>query len=378
MRILIDTISIPRSKTGVGVYAVNLLHHVTRLAPDSQFYILAQDDDPEVDLSERSNVTMIKIPARLFRRMLLRVLFEQALLPLILKKYRIEVLHSLHYSFPLLPSRAQKVVTLHDMTPFSMPQFHWSLKGRYYRTFIRQTVLHADKLIFVSHSTERDFVARFGKPRGSTNVVHLGKSEAFRPNFDPAELLQVREKYRLVEPFVLYVGTIEPRKNLTRLVQAFALVQERHPGLQLVIAGMKGWMYDDLMETIQRLNLSSSVVFTGFIPEEDKPALIAAATVFAYPSLYEGFGIPVLEALACGTPTLTSNVSSLPEVAGDAAVSIEPTNTEDISSALERLLSDDALRTRLRDASLRQAAKFTWDKTAQGTLEAYAGALKGR
>jgi len=209
-------------------------------------------------------------------------------------------------------------------------------------------------------------------------VIHHGKSEAFRTDLAASEIQRVREKYGLNAEYVLFVGTIEPRKNLSRLVSAFALVCGRHPGLLLAIAGMKGWMYDGLMEMVKDLDLQSRVIFTGFVPEEEKPFLIAAAKAFAYPSLYEGFGIPVLEALACGIPTVTSNVSSLLEVAGDAALTIDPYSVAELSSALEKLISDEPLRERLTREGLRQAAKFTWTKTAIMTREAYNDVLAPR
>jgi len=178
-------------------------------------------------------------------------------------------------------------------------------------------------------------------------------------------------KYRLTKPYLLYIGTIEPRKNLTRLVEAFSRISEAFPTHQLVIAGMKGWMYEELFATIKTLKIDNKVVFTGFIDESDKPYLIGAAEAFIYPSLYEGFGIPVLEALACGTPTLTSNCSSLPEVAGDAALLADPTDIDDLASNIERLLADTELRNLLRENSLKQAALFDWAYTADQTLCAY-------
>jgi glycosyltransferase involved in cell wall biosynthesis len=220
-----------------------------------------------------------------------------------------------------------------------------------------------------------DCARRLGAPRGTGVVIHLGKSEAFRADLAPSEIRRVRAKYGLDADFVLFIGTIEPRKNLSRLVSAFASLGEKHSDLFLVIAGKKGWMYDGLLQLVQDLNLQSRVIFTGFVPEEDKPFLIAAAKVFAYPSLYEGFGIPVLEALACGIPTVTSNVSSLPEVAGDAALTVDPGNVGELASAMALLIEDESLRARLAHESLRQAAKFTWTKTANMTREAYHDAL---
>lgn len=371
MNVMIDATMVTRNKAGVGVYAKNLIQELIRIHPGPHFFVMVQDDDTEIDFGNRENVTMIRVPAKLFRRLPLRFLLEQAFLPLLLAKNRIDVLHSLHYSFPLVRFRTKQVVTLHDMTFFNMPEVHEFVKIKYFRFFTRMAVRFADRIIFVSQSTRQDCIARLGPLRGSSSVIHLGKSEAFHPGLDLVRVQSVRDKYCLPQDFVLYVGTIEPRKNLAALVSAFAPISNQHPDLVLVIAGMKGWMYDGLLESIDRLNLQSRIIFTGFIPEEEKPFLIAGAQVFAYPSLYEGFGIPVLEALACGIPTLTSNVSSLPEVAGNAALLVDPTNFDEISSSLERLLSDQPLREELKRESLLQAAKFNWANTATATLHAY-------
>lgn len=375
MNVLIDATSITKKKAGVGVYAKNLIEELTRVHPGPHFFLLVQDDDPELEFGGRGNVTMIRVPARLFRLLPLRLLLEQAFVPFLLVKLRIDVIHSLHYSFPLVRFGSRQVVTLHDMTFFNMPEVHKPVKIAYFRMFIRAAVCFADKVIFVSHSALQDCTARLGPLRVSSEVIHLGKSDAFAPDLDPAEVLRVRMKYGLPEEFILYVGMIEPRKNLSRLVSAFAAVCATHPSLSLVIAGMQGWMNNGLMETISGLKIESRVIFTGFVPESEKPFLIVASKVFAYPSLYEGFGIPVLEALACGVPTLTSNVSSLPEVAGNAALMIDPRSVTEMSSALERLLSDESLREELRRESLHQAAKFTWVRTAAMTLTAYENVL---
>jgi glycosyltransferase involved in cell wall biosynthesis len=378
MRVLIDCTGITRNKAGVGVYAKNLVEELTRLAHGSHYFILVQDDDPELDFNGRPNVTMLKVRARIFRKLPIRFLLEQLVLPCLLVLHRIDVLHSLHYSFPLVRFGTKQVVTVHDMTFFNMSEMHERVKRLYFRFFIRADVRFADKVIFVSHSTMSDCTARLGRVRGTGAVIHLGKSEAFHTDLAASEIRRVKEKYGLNAEFVLFVGTIEPRKNLSRLVLAFASVCDRHAGLLLVIAGMKGWMYESLLETIKELNLQSRVIFTGFVPEEEKPFLIAAAKVFAYPSLYEGFGIPVLEALACGIPTVTSNLSSLPEVAGDAALTIDPCSVAELSSALEQLISDEPLRERLKREAARQAAKFTWTKTAVMTHEAYNDAVTTR
>jgi glycosyltransferase involved in cell wall biosynthesis len=370
MNVLIDATGIARKKAGVGIYAKNLIEELIRIHPRPQIFVLVQDDDSELSFSD-SDTAMIRVPSKLFRKLPLRFLLEQIIIPLLVVRYRIDVVHSLHYSFPLLRLRAKRVVTLHDMTFFTMPEVHKLFKIKYFRFFIRAAVRFADKIIFVSDSARQDCRNLLGPLHGSSSVIHLGKSGAFHPGLDPLEVERVSSSYGLGSNFVLYVGTIEPRKNLAALISAFASICQQHPGLVLAIAGMKGWMCDDLPELISRLNLESRVIFTGFVPEAEKPFLIAGAKVFAYPSLYEGFGIPVLEALACGVPTLTSNLSSLPEVAGDAALLVNPHSIEDIASGLNRLLSDELLRERLRRESLIQAAKFTWVKTATETLRAY-------
>jgi len=375
MRILIDCVGVARRKAGVGVYARNLVDELTRVRSEHQYFILVQNDDPDLDFGSRAHVRMIRVHARLFRSFPLRFLLEQFFIPCLCLIHRIDVLHSLHYAFPLLRFGTKKVVTLHDMTFLTMPEAHERIKTRYFGFFIRADVRFADKVIFVSQSAASDCAHLVGSPRSSAVIYH-GKSGAYHTDYAEADLRQVRNKYGLHHDFVLFVGTIEPRKNLANLVAAFASMCDAHPGLQLVIAGMQGWLQDDLGDTVQRFNLQSRVIFTGFVLEEEKPLLMAAASVFAYPSRYEGFGIPVLEALACGIPTVTSNVSSLPEVAGDAALKIDPDDVNEMSRALESAFSDGEVRALLRSKSVVQAAKFTWVNTAAMTVRAYQDVLR--
>lgn len=378
MNLLIDATAVTKHKAGVGVYAKNLIHELTALHADLHLFLLAQDDDPDMDYGALPNVTMLWVPSGLFRKLPLRFLLEQVGIPFLLLKHRIDVVHSLHYSFPLVRPRGRQVVTFHDTTFIDMPEVHEKIKVLYFGFFMNAAVRMADSVIFVSYSAQRDCNARLGPPRGLSTVIHHGKSEAFRPDLDPELLRRIKQKYGLRQDFILFIGTIEPRKNLPQLVTAFQSLAKAHPNLVLVIAGKKGWMYDSLFETIRRLKMESRVIFTGFLPEEDKPFLLSAATVFVYPSLYEGFGIPVLEALACGVPTVTSNTSSLPEVAGKAAIMIDPQNAAEIADALERLLSDSDLRSRLIEEAAHQAAKFNWKKTASETLNAYTSIVGAR
>ena len=371
IKVLIDCTQVTRQKAGVGVYAENTVRELIQLQSGIEWFLVVQDDDPDFDFSRYSNVTLIKVKSKIFRKLPFRFLLEQLFVPLLVLKYRIRVIHSLHYSFPLVPMICKKVVTIHDMTMFLMPDVHQATKVRYFQFFIAAAARRADALTFISHSTQKDFLKLFPHPAPSCNVTHMGKGPQFRPDLDPERVEQVVCEYGLTQPYVLYVGTLEPRKNLVRLTEAFAAVAQAYPAYTLVMAGMKGWMYESLFELVTALNLENRIVFTGFVSEKDKPYLIRGAEVFAYVSLYEGFGIPVLEALACGTPTLTSDVSSIPEITGDSALLVDPTSVKDIAAGLERLLGDMSLRDELAAKSVSQAGQFSWLNTAAATLSVY-------
>jgi glycosyltransferase involved in cell wall biosynthesis len=376
INILIDVSSITKNKAGVGVYAKHLVHELSRLRGDFHLFLLAQNDDADFDYPGVTNVTTLRIPARIFRRRLARVLLEQIAIPFLILRHRIHVIHSLHYTFPLLRFRAKQVVTFHDMTFFLMPELHLRRKAIFFRCFIRLAVRLADSLIFVSHHSRNDCLRMLGPSRGTVSVIHHGSSKVFRADHDAQSIAWVKQKYGLTGDFLLYLGTIEPRKNLRRLVTVFASLAARHEGLILVIAGMNGWMSEGLFEEVLRLNLGSRIQFLGFVAEDDKPVLLAAAQVFVYPSLYEGFGLPVLEALASGTATVTSNTSAMPEVAGSAALLVDPTNERQLFDAIEGLLRNRGLRQRLRSRAIAHAAQFTWHRTAVSTAAVYRDALR--
>lgn len=375
MKVLIDCTQVTRKKAGVGVYAENMVRELTRLDSGIEWFLLVQDDDSDFDFSQCSNVTLIRVDSRTFRKLPFRFLLEQLFIPFLALRYGIDVVHSLHYSFPLLPMSAKKVVTIHDMTMFLMPDMHLPSKVRYFQFFTGAAARRADALSFVSHSSQEDFLKFFPHPAPSCHIVPLGKGPQFRPDLDPQRIEEVVRKYGITQPYILFIGTIEPRKNLVRLTEAFSTLAQAHPSHVLVIAGMKGWMFKRLFNLVRTLNLENKVIFTGFVLETEKPYLIRGAEVFAYPSLYEGFGIPVLEALACGTPTLTSNISSIPEITGDAALLIDPSSMQDIAAGLKLLLGDASLRYKLSAKSISQAARFSWSHTAADTLSVYRRAL---
>src|SRR5215212_8810788 len=285
----------------------------------------------------------------------------------------------------LLRRRMRTVVTIHDMGYMRFPESHTPAQRRYLRLSTRWSARTASQLIAISNTTRDDLVRYAGAPLNKISVVHHGVSPRFQPIEDHDLIAATQAKYGIRPPYFLYVGTIQPRKNLARLFEAFASAT-RDWGLgtgniapnpqspitnpQLVIAGKHGWLTGEIERQSTQLfgPDSSTVRFTGYIADEDLPALLSGALAFVFPSLYEGFGMPVLEAMACGTPVLASVTSALPEIAGDAALLIEPEDTSAVADGLARLASDAVLRADLRARGLVRAAQFTWERCAEETL----------
>jgi len=228
---------------------------------------------------------------------------------------------------------------------------------------IPQMARRSEKVIAISESTKRDIVSLLEIEEEKISVTHLGVDKRFRPVTEEQELAGVRRKYNLPPKYILYVGLIEPRKNLEALVDAYH-ADSLHTEFDLVLAGNLGWGYAPLLEKVANSRIRNRIHMPGYIADTDLPALFSMAATFAYPSVYEGFGLPVLEAMACGTPVITSQVSSLPEVAGDAAILVDPSDRKALALALQKVLSDDHLRKSLSEKGIRRARLFTWEKNS--------------
>ncbi len=272
-------------------------------------------------------------------------------------------------NFVLWPSRAVCVLTIHDLSYFRNPLWFRLDRALYYIAAALWSRLWAAHVIADSEATARDAQRFLRYPATRVHVVHLGVQAGYRPA-GPNAIDAVRERYGLPERFFLYVGTLEPRKNLTRLVAAYERIAPEAPQA-LVLAGRPGWKTERLMRAIETSPVRDRILLPGFIDEADLPALYSAAEAFVYPSLCEGFGLPPLEAMACGTPVLASNASSLPEVVGEAGLLVNPKDTDAIAAAMKRLAHDDALRQQLAEAGKEQAATFTWRRTAEATMTVY-------
>ena len=281
--------------------------------------------------------------------------------------------------FVLAPVTARrKLLTVHDLAFFHYPDAAMPSLQHYLNVVVPRSIRRADYLIADSHNTAEDLQALWPVPEGRISVVQGAVDHGFfRPVSDSEQLLRARQKYGISRrPFMLGLSTLQPRKNFPRLVRAFhAARQEAELPHMLVIGGKKGWLYDEIFATVRELELESDVVFPGFVADDDLPALYSAADFFVYPSLYEGFGLPVLESLACGTPVLTADNSCLPEAGGEGALYVDAESVESIADGIVQLSTKPELRTRLAAAGAAHARKFTWQRSLGQLLEAYERAL---
>jgi len=347
---------------GVHQYIHQLLRHLDGVDADVRITALigarAPQPPTEIDLVRASQDT--RKPSR-------RVIWEQSVQPRVLRRIEADLAHGPVFVGPLL-SPCPVVTTIHDLSFIRFPHLFRPANRLYLKTMTRLSARAARRVIAVSDHTARETVELLGVPRKRISVVYHGVDPAFQP-LPAGQVAAFRANRDLPERFVLFVGTLEPRKNLTRLIEAFARIREKES--KLVLVGGKGWLYDQLFARVDELDLRDVVLFPGYVPNGELPLWYNAATVFAYPSLYEGFGMPVTEAQACGTPVMASNTTSLPEAAGEAALLVDPLDIEAIAAGLNRLLGDHALREQFTEQGLGHAHTFTWSRTARETVQVY-------
>lgn len=270
---------------------------------------------------------------------------------------------------------ARTVYTLHDLIFLRYPEYHLPY-NRWYLTFAMPRYLRAaDAIVTPSEWSKQDAMAYYGLPESKIKVIYEAPAPTFQPISDPANLARIKQQYHLPEKFILNVGTIEPRKNLSRLLEAFQPLLTNWPDLKLVLIGKKGWLYESFFQRLQALGLEERVIFPGYVAEADLPAFYQLAEVFVFPSLSEGFGLPPLEAMACGVPVVSSISSSLPEVVGEAGLLVDPTDAAALHQALRRVLADRELQAELKRRGLVQAQKFSWQRAVDELEEVYQSVL---
>ncbi len=364
MRIAIDARKL--HDFGIGTYVQNLLRQLARLDADSEYVLFCRKEDRDALAALGPNFRISVDSASPYS------LREQASIPTHLMRERVDVYHSPHYVLPpLVPCRA--VVTIHDCIHLMFPQYLPNrLAYAYAKMFMWWAAHRSARVLTVSEASKRDILHYFDIPRDKVTVIHNGLDERFRVPPPESEVHRVRERFQLDEQFILYAGNVKPHKNVERLIDAFHILHTNgFEHLKLLIIGSDISKYATLRRAIHTHDLHKYVRFLGFVSDETLAALYRLAAVFVFPSLYEGFGFPPLEAMASGTPVVASNLSSLPEVLGDAALLVDPYDANAIADAIRRVLLDDALRRDLSARGLKKVQEYSWEEAARRVRQIY-------
>lgn len=364
-------LSLSQSYRGAGIswYIVNLLKRLKQVSPDFFQY--------SAFLHERAFQQQATTLALCFSRLpthkpFIRIFWEQVIQPLALRQIKVDLLHALAFVAPLA-SPCPYVVTVYDLSFKHYPEAFRPFQRWYLNHFTAHSVKQARAIITISESTRQDVITFLGAPPEKVYTIYCGADESFRP-LPAAEIAAFKAAQHLPDTFVLYLGTLEPRKNVEGLIRAYARWREKEATAPpLVVAGGKGWYYHQIFDLIETLHLKEAIHFPGYVPQEMLPLWYNAAALFVYPSFFEGFGLPVLEAMACGTPVITSAVSSLPEVVGhpETARLVDPEDIDSLAETMAEVMRHSDLRATISQNGLAQAAKFNWEKTAQETVAVY-------
>jgi len=358
-------------QAGVSRYTEALIRELPALAPDDEFVVFAGRARPPENRQFDPRIEWVHSPLPTAKPGV-RIAWEQTSGLSIAQRYRLDVIHAPVNVTPVV-SGAPRVVTIHDLAFHLYPEQYPGAKQRYLRAMTRVSVRRASRVISVSDATRRDIIRLYGCPPERVSTVNNGVGPEFR-RLPEDEIARFREQNHLPEQFILFLGTLQPRKNLETLLRAYARVANQ-TGWRLVVVGAAGWSYEPTYATVVELGLTDSVTFAGFADPSELPLWYNAAGMLVYPSVYEGFGLPAVEAMACGTPVIAANNSSLPEVVGDAGLLVGTKDVEAMAHAIATLVRDPELRHELSRRGCQRAAAFSWRKTAEATLDVYRDAV---
>jgi glycosyltransferase involved in cell wall biosynthesis len=373
LHIAIDAHSVGTGLAGNETYAANLIEALAEAGGEDRYTVYVTTPEAIERFTNRWPHVAVRrtLPHTPLIRIPLTLSAELRLRP-------VDLLHVQYTAPPLAPCPV--VATIHDLSFEHLPETFTRRSRVQLRLTVRATARRAAHLIAPSEFTRRDILKTYGVAPERVTTIPLAAAPHFRPIEDAAVLRRVAERYGIKGEYVLAVGSIQPRKNLARLIEAYALLRRargRGKLPQLALVGKKAWLYGDTLRAIETHDLADSVILTGYVSEADLPVLYSGALCFAYPSIFEGFGLPPLEAMRCGAPVLTGDRSSLPEVVGDAALTVNPFDTQALSSALARLIDDAGLRAEIRARGLARARLFDWRETARMTSQVYRKATGG-
>jgi glycosyltransferase involved in cell wall biosynthesis len=342
--------------TGIQTFAYNITKKILELDKENTYYLL-HSRNTHLDIYDYANE--IIIPYRGLSREI-RYLFQ---LPMFLKKYHFDIVFTPEH-FPPLFMKSKTIMTVHDLSPLICAYTRQhpivsKLKHKYFFRFVLNKF--TQRIVAVSDNTKRDIVKYLHIPENKIYVINHGLSRVFAPCKENSSLFVIKNKYNLPNNFILCVATLEPRKNFISILDSYYQLKKQGFNQQLVVVGMKGWRYNNIFSKIKQLNFEKDVIFTGYVPEEDLPIIYSLADLFVYPSLYEGFGFPPLEAMACGCPVISSNTSCLPELVGEAAIKINPCDNNELTKAMANILGNQQLKNEMINKGFSQACKFSWD-----------------
>ena len=353
-------------RAGIHQYIAQVLHHLPWEETQPERILFTQHTTEFEQLPQFTAVSS-RLPTE---KRLFRILWEQLVWPWLEHKYKIDLSHSMAFVSPLL-SRKPSVVTVYDLSFLHFPDRFPTLQRIYLSTMTRRACQKAKRVITISKSSRQDVHQHFGVPLSRIDVILPGVDACYRQL--PAEEVAQFKAEKEIGRFILHVGTLQPRKNITTLIEAFAQLQM--PDLKLILVGGKGWLYDEMFARIQALGIEEQVIFTGYVPDEELPLWYNAAELFVFPSVYEGFGMPVVEAMACGTPVIASNSSSIPEAVGEAGLMFDPHSVTELVERMQTVLNDPALQATMKEDGGHHARNFSWELAGQQTAVSYQRAM---
>ncbi|MHB0914237.1 MAG: glycosyltransferase family 4 protein [Thermoleophilia bacterium] len=372
-RIGIDAHAIGSMLTGNETYIANLVDSLLKVESEHEYILYLTDSEAARKTAARypqAEVVQIRPSWPLLRIPLV--------MPVLAKRNKIELLHVQYVGPPLI--NVPVVATIHDISFETHPEFFSFRERLQFKATFRLTARLCRKVLTISEHSRRDLIEIYGLPEDKVVVAYLAASPVFRPLAEDGEagLRTVKEKYGVGDDYLLSVGNLQPRKNMVRMIKAYAMLRDLRPDIKckLVIVGKKAWKHDPILSFVSRSPWASDIILTGYVPEHDLALLYAGARIFLYPSIYEGFGLPPLEAMACGTPVVVSDRTSLPEVVGDAGIKVNPFDINAIAAAIAALILEPGMAKAYGEAGLKRSSMFSWSKCAESTLAVYEDAIR--